>query len=55
MFPKEEGYEEDTKCESFIFSLDENVRLPLKESYRKFAIKGGQNLWFERGDLVVVD
>ena len=43
MFPKEEQYEEDTKCKSFIFSLDENVRLLLKESYHKFAIKGGQD------------
>ena len=55
MFPREERYEEDTRCESFLFSLDERVRLPLKENYKKYAVKGGSNLWFGRGDLAISD
>lgn len=53
MFPKEEVYQEDIRCTSFLFSLDDRIRIPLKEEYKKFAIKGGDNLWFGRGDLAI--
>lgn len=55
MFPKNDHYEEDNRCRSFLFSLDHCARLPIKEEYKKFAIKGGTNLWFGRGDLVIAD
>ncbi len=35
--------------------MDKFVRLPIKEEYKKYAIKGGNNLWFGRGDLVIAD
>lgn len=55
MFPKEERYEADMRCKSFLFSLDDRVILPLKEESKKYSIRGGSNLWFGRGDLAISD
>lgn len=55
MFPKNETYEEDNRGRSFLFSVDHRVRMPIREEFKKFAIKGGSNLWFGRGDLVIAD
>lgn len=55
MFPKAEQYVEDRKGLSFLFSLDNRMRLPIKQEYKRYAIKGGEHLWFGRGDLVIAN
>jgi predicted N-acyltransferase len=57
MFPK---YDEDNLLEfrtvdAFLFSLDHKERLPLKEEYRRYALKGGLNFGFGQGDLLISD
>lgn len=53
MFTPTGEYIEDKKGESFLFSLDEGEIMPIKMELRRFAIKGGVNWGFGRGDLVV--
>lgn len=56
MFPKyEEDYSEYRDVHSFLFSLDHRQVLPLKEEYKKYAIKGGVNFGFGQGDLLISD
>jgi hypothetical protein len=57
MFPKYEEEEniENRNITAFIFSIDHNQILHLKEEYKKYAIKGGINFGFGRGDLLISD
>lgn len=57
MFPKyQEYYTGDQKdVETYIFSLDHNQLLSIKEQYKKYAIKGGVNFGFGQGDLLISD
>jgi hypothetical protein len=46
---------ENRNITAFLFSLDHAQLLHLKEEYKKFAIKGGINFGFGRGDLLISD
>lgn len=57
MFPsfEEEDNMENRSIYSFLFSLNHKQILYLKEEYRKYAILGGKNFGFGRGDLLISD
>jgi hypothetical protein len=46
---------ENRNITAFLFSLDHKQLLHLKDEYKKFAIKGGINFGFGRGDLLISD
>ena len=57
MFPKEEEEEnlENRHIKAFLFSITHRQTLPLKEEHRRYAIRGGVNFGFGRGDLLIAD
>jgi hypothetical protein len=53
MWTARENFIEDKRAESFIFSVDDCEVLPIKPEFKKYAVHGGLNWGFGRGDLTI--